>query len=240
MKAKIYGGDIDFKARFDGHYNSATVVTSGGVEGVDVGQAVAAMEAGVEAAGIANLTWDLNGQGRSSSALMETLAGPIKFTTDDITLKGFAMEQMVCNGVALVNQESLTAEFPQDTRFTALSADIALAGGEATLQPLTAQLPAVALSGNGELGLESQDLRASFRAQLSPELGELDPACRINERYTELRWPVECAGNLADDPAGWCRIDTAEIIKDLAEGEVKRKVSKEAGKFFNKLFDRGG
>ncbi|MEM1401834.1 MAG: AsmA family protein [Pseudomonadota bacterium] len=240
VKAKIYGGDINFKARFDGHYNSAMVVTSGGVESIDVGQAVAAMDAGIEAAGVANLSWNLSGQGRSSSALTETLAGPINFTTDDITLKGIAMEQMVCNGVALVNQESLTAEFPQDTRFTALAADIALAGGVATLQPLTAQLPALALSGNGELALESQDLRASFRAQLSPDLELMDPACRINERYTDLRWPVECKGNLASDPAGWCGINTAEIVKDLAEGELKRKVSEKAGKFLNKLFESDG
>ncbi|CAN0605059.1 unnamed protein product, partial [Ectocarpus sp. 12 AP-2014] len=100
------------------------------------------------------------------------------------------------------------------------------------------QLTGVGLGGNGTLDITSGELRASFRAQLSEAFGEMDPACAINERYTEMRWPVECKGNLADDPAGWCGVQTAEIIKDLAEGEVKRKVTDEAGKLLNKLFQR--
>jgi hypothetical protein len=141
--------------------------------------------------------------------------------------------------VALVNQESLSAAFPADTAFEELHAEVRLVDGVARLDPLTARLTAFGLSGTGVLDIASGDLRASLRAQLSEELAELDPACRINERYTQLRWPVECEGNLAGDPADWCGVNTTEIIKDLAEGELKRKASEEAGKLFNKIFDRG-
>ncbi|WOJ97780.1 AsmA family protein [Congregibacter brevis] len=238
VSAQVHGGDINFSAVFNGRYNVATLATEGGVEALDVAQAVSAMELGMEARGAANLEWSLSGSGASSNALTQSLTGPISFTTQDITLAGIGMEQMFCKGVALVNQEALSAEFPADTRFEALEAEIMLTDGVATLNPLTAQLAAVGLNGNGTLDLDSQDLRASFRAQLSAALGELDPACRINERYSDLRWPVECKGNLADDPAGWCGVNTSEIIKDLAEGELKRKASDEAGKLFNKLFRR--
>ncbi|EAQ96634.1 AsmA family protein [Congregibacter litoralis] len=238
VTAQVHGGKIDFSAVFNGRYNLATLTTEGGVTALDVAQAVAAMELGMEARGIANLEWSLEGGGESSDALTQSLTGPISFTTEDITLAGIAMEKMFCTGVALVNQESLSAEFPADTRFEALKAEIMLKDGVATLNPLTAQLPAVGLQGTGNVDLESQDLRASFRAQLSAALGELDPACRINERYADLRWPVECKGNLADDPASWCGVNTTEIIKDLAEGELKRKATDEAGKLFNKLFNR--
>ncbi|WP_439105580.1 AsmA family protein [Congregibacter sp.] len=239
VSARVHGGDINFSAVFNGRFNVATLATEGGVKALDVAQAVSAMELGMEARGTANLDWSLSGSGSSSDALTQSLTGPISFTTKDITLAGIGIEQMFCTGVALVNQESLNAEFPGDTHFDALEAEVMLTNGVANLSPLTAQLAAVGLQGNGTLDLESQDLRASFRAQLSPALGELDPACRINERYTDLRWPVECKGNLADDPAGWCGVNTSEIIKDLAEGELKRKASDEAGKLFNKLFDRG-
>ncbi|MFK8040893.1 AsmA family protein [Congregibacter sp.] len=238
VSAQVHGGDINFSAVFNGRYNVATLATEGGVEALDVAQAVSAMELGMEAQGAANLEWSLSGSGASSNALTQSLTGPISFTTEDITLAGIGMEQMFCKGVALVNQEALSAEFPADTRFEALEAEIMLADGVATLSPLTAQLAAVGLNGNGTLDLASQNLRASFRAQLSAALGELDPACRINERYSDLRWPVECKGNLADDPAGWCGVNTSEIVKDLAEGELKRKASDEAGKLFNKLFRR--
>jgi uncharacterized protein involved in outer membrane biogenesis len=202
-----------------------------------VGRAVAAMEMPMGASGSADLTWSLQGEGRSAGALTQSLQGPIDFSTDDITLKGIAMERMLCKGIALVNQESLVAEFPADTTFEALSAKIQLQQGTARLNPLTATLPAVSLSGTGALDLESQRLQASLRAQLSPELGEVDPACRVNERYAEIRWPVECRGTLADDPASWCNVNTTEIVKDLAENEAKRKVKEQAGKLLNKLFD---
>jgi uncharacterized protein involved in outer membrane biogenesis len=237
VSATVHDGKIDFSAVLNGRYNLAKLSTKGGVNSLNVGAAVAAMDAGVEASGVASLDWNLSGSGRDADELTGSLTGPISFTTDDITLRGIAMEQMLCRGVALVNQETLSGEFPDDTRFNALSADIQLANGVATLDPLTAQLNAVSLSGNGTLDLDSQDLRASFRAQLSEALGELDPACRINERYTDLRWPVECKGNLAGDPATWCGMNTTEIIRDLAEGEAKRKVQDEAGKLLKKLFE---
>lgn len=238
VTATLHGGAIAFEAQLDGHYNTAKLSTKGGVTDFDVGRAVAALETGLAASGVAGLNWSLNGAGTTSAELTRSLTGPIDFDTDDITLEGFAMEQMFCEGVALVNQESLVAEFPQDTRFEALSAKVQLSDGVARLDPLTAKLAAASLSGNGTLDIESQDLRASIRAQLSAELGELDPACRINERYTQLRWPVECSGNLTGDPASWCGIDTAEIIKDLAENEAKRRVEDEAGKLLNKLFKK--
>ncbi len=238
VTATVHGGDISMKAVFNARYNVAKLGTEGGVNNLDIAQAAAAIDAGIEARGRANLNWSLKGQGRSSDELSQSLAGPISFTTDDITLAGIAMEEMVCRGVALVNQETLSAEFPADTKFQALSADIQLADGVATLDPLTAKLAAIELTGKGSLNIHSQDLKASFRAQLSAALGDMDPACAINERYTNLRWPVECKGNLADDPADWCGINTTEIVKDLAEGELKRKATDEAGKLFKKLFDR--
>ena len=68
-------------------------------------------------------------------------------------------------------------------------------------------------------------------------MAERDPACRINERYAGLRWPVECRGNLAEDPGSWCRVNVDDVIRDLAENEVKRKIGQEAGKLLKKLFE---
>jgi AsmA protein len=237
VTATLHGGEIAFDAVLDGHYNNAQLRSQGSVKGLDIARAVAATEAGVAARGSADLTWQVSGQGRTQDDLVGSLSGPIDFTTADVTLEGIAMERMFCGAVALVNREALTAEFPSDTAFEALFAKVQLEDGVARLQPLTAELAAVSLGGNGSLDLDSQDLRLSLRAQLSPELGAVDPACRVNERYAKLRWPVECKGNLADDPSGWCGVNTSEIVKDLAEGEVKRKVEEEAGRLLKKLFD---
>ncbi|MEM6606527.1 MAG: AsmA family protein [Pseudomonadota bacterium] len=237
VQADVYGGKIDLKLGLDGRYNLAKLSAKGGVNGLDIGRAAAAMEIAVEASGAANLNWEVTGTGATVEALKASLTGPIDFTTAEVTLVGVQTQQMLCKAVALVNQESLTAEFPVNTEFQALEAKIRLADGIASLQPLDARLAAAIFSGNGTLDITSHDLRMSLRAQLNEELGEFDPACRINERYAELRWPVECRGNLADEPGSWCRINTREIVKDLAENELKKEAGKQAGKLLKKLFN---
>lgn len=237
VTATLHGGQIEFQATFNGRYNTARLSSIGAVKQVDIAEAMAAMESGVKASGSADLTWTLNASGGTQGELLQTLSGPIDFTTADITLHGFGLERSFCRAVALVNQQSLTAEFADDTAFRALSAKVQLDNGVATLDPLTATLPAIALSGDGNLGLETQDLRATLRARIDPTLAELDPACKIDERYTQIDWPLECRGNLAGDPADWCTVDTAEIVKELAKNEAEEKVKKKAGKLLKKLID---
>jgi AsmA protein len=239
VRATLHGGAIAFSAELNGRYNTARLSTEGNVADFDLAGATAALDAGVAASGTADLAWDIAGSGATTEQLLGSLTGPISFDTRAITIRDIALEGTVCRAVALVNQESLSAAFPADTAFEELHAEVRLVDGVARLDPLTARLTAFGLSGTGVLDIASGDLRASLRAQLSEELAELDPACRINERYTQLRWPVECEGNLAGDPADWCGVNTTEIIKDLAEGELKRKASEEAGKLLNKIFDRG-
>ena len=72
--------------------------------------------------------------------------------------------------------------------------------------------------------------------QSSPELEQLDRACRVSKRLTAIDWPVNCKGNVSTDPAKWCSVDTQEILEDLAKSEGKRKLEKEAGKLLEKLF----
>lgn len=235
VQGQLHGGAIDFSAELDAHYSPATLTTQGSVENLDIASAVRAMSATLGASGRAGLTWEVSAEGESTDALTASLNGPIRLRTEAVTVQGINAQRRFCEAVALVNQESLTTTFQPDTVFSELQADINLAEGQATLDPLSAELPALGLTGNGTLDLAAQDFRASIRASIRDTAG-LDPACRVNKRLADLRWPVECKGNLADEPASWCRVNTSEILKDLAEGEVKRQVEKEAGKLLQKMF----
>ena len=237
VSAAVHGGQIEFNAIFDGRYNQASLRTAGGLRAVDVGRAMQALEAKLEATGRANLAWTLEARGATRDALTRSLAGPVSVTTQAVTLRKLALERLFCQGVALVNRQPLSAEFPADTAFEALGAEIQLTDGIARLDPFTARLSTIDLRGDGTLDLNSQDLHANFRAQLAAGLAERDPACRINERYARLRWPVECRGNLAEDPGSWCRVNVDAVIRDLAENEVKRKIGQEAEKLLKKLFE---
>ncbi|MEM1153197.1 MAG: AsmA family protein [Pseudomonadota bacterium] len=237
LTATAYGGALSMQATFDGKHNTAVLDTSGTLSDLDIGEALSVESPKPAATGKANLNWTLSGRGRTSNELLENLAGPIQLTTSDTVLQAVGIEGMLCRAVALTNQESLTTAFPNNTAFTDLSATIQLADGQAKLSPLTANLAHVALSGNGDYNLLSQDFDVTLEAKLSPELETLDKACRVSKRLTAIDWPVVCKGNAEGEPAGWCKVDTQSIIEDMARDEAGRQIKEKAGKLLDKLFN---
>lgn len=238
LTGELHGGKLAAQATFNGKHNTATVDTSGSVTALDIATALAAAEATTAVTGSADLNWQLTSKGRTSNELTAAMMGPITLATTEVVLQGTSVEKLLCQAVALTNKESLTATFPTSTRFKTLGAKIQLADGQAALQPLQAELPQIALLGSGKLDFLSQDFSATFKASLSPELEELDHACRVSKRLTAISWPVNCAGNVATEPGDWCSVDAEKIITDLAVNEGKRKLEKKANKFLNKLLKK--
>ena len=237
LTGDLHGGKLDLQATFNGQHNTASLKTNGGLTGMDIATALAAMESEPLVSGSADLDWTLNSKGRTTNELIGALQGPIKLRTEQVVLQDMSVEHMLCQAVALTNQEALSANFPASTSFQTLSADVQLANGKANLSPLRAELPQIALKGSGAFDLLSQDFKATVKASLSPELEQLDRACRVSKRLTAIDWPVNCKGNVSTDPAKWCSVDTEEILADLAKNEGKRKLEKEAGKLLKKLFN---
>ena len=236
LTGDLHGGKLDMQATFNGKHNTATLDTTGGLTAMDIATALVAMESDPLLTGSANLSWQLSSKGRSSNELIAALQGPVKLATEQVVLQDMSVEKMLCQAIALTNQESLTATFPASTSFQTLTADIQLGDGKAQLRPLRAELARITLKGNGDLDLQSQDFKATFEANVSPELEELDHACRVSKRLVAVDWPVDCAGNVSTDPAKWCSVDTQEIIEDLAKYEAQRQIKKKAGKMLDKLF----
>jgi uncharacterized protein involved in outer membrane biogenesis len=232
----LHGGALDATASFNARLNTARLETQGGLTGLDVATALAALESGPVATGTATLEWTLNGSGSTVDGLVQSLSGPVKLSTEKIVLQDLAFQKLFCQAVALVNQEALKRSFPADSALRDLSADVRVGEGIARLNPLRIDLEGVSLRGKGNIDLLSRDFKATFNARISPELGELDPACRVDERYTDIDWPVKCRGNVGDDPGEWCEVDTGDILEQLAKGEAKRRIEKEAGKLLDKLF----
>jgi uncharacterized protein involved in outer membrane biogenesis len=237
LTGELHGGRLELQAVFDGKHNRASLDTTGSLAGLDLATALAAVAAEPSLTGTATLDWQLTSRGRTGNELVAALKGPVKLGTEQVVLNAVGIEGMLCRAVALTNQEALTTNFPNSSSFQTLSVDIKLADGKARLRPLRADLPNIALTGTGVYDLVSRDFDASFKAKLAPGLEELDRACRVSKRLIAIEWPVDCVGNTATDPAKWCRVDTEEVIEDLATNEVMRNLQKKAGKLFDKLFN---
>ncbi len=238
VTAEVYGGKLSLKATLNAKHNTVRVNTNGELTDVQLPQLLKASESKVGITGQASANWQLAGEGENSDKLRSSLHGPVKIRTKSVVLEDLGIERMLCQAVALVNREQLSADLPQQSAFEALTIDIDVADGKARLNPLTAKLDHLSLSGEGGLNLESLDFDTEFDAKLSTTIADLDPACRVNERLTAIKWPVVCKGNLQGDSGKWCKVDSGDIVKDLTKNEVKRKVNEEAGKLFNKVFGR--
>ena len=237
LSGELFGGELGMTLSLDATNDNARLTTKGAVDGVDIAALLSAAEVEANVSGSATLDWNIQGTGRSSNQLVNNLAGPANLKTDAVVLEDVGIERMFCDAVSLVNQESMTETLPERSELKDLSAQIVFADGFAKLAPLNIDTYAARMRGTGRLALLKQNFDATFDTRLLPELGELDPACRVNERLTDIEWPVSCEGNLAsDDAADWCSVDTQSIIEDLAKNEVRRKVEKEAGKLLDKLF----
>ncbi len=239
LQGKLHGGMLDMKARLNARHNTARLSVNGGLEGLDIATALAAVESEPVMTGTANLNLTLNSAGRTRNELIRALSGPINLTTEQVVARDAKLEKMFCKAVALANQQRLTAQFPRDTALKDLSADIQLADGKAVMKPLRIELKGASLHGKGNLDLLSQDFKADFDARITPELSRLDPACEVNERYLAIDWPVACRGNVSDDdPGEWCSVDSGDILEQLAKKEASRKVKKEAGRLMEKLLNK--
>ena len=239
LTGELYGGKLEASGTLNARHNAVTLDTSGSISRLDIASALAATESKPTLTGSATVDWQLHSQGSSENELTSALHGPIKLTTEEVVLKGVSVEQLLCQAVALSNKEQLTTVFPADTRFTTLATDIQVAAGKATFNPLLANLPQVALSGDGHYDLLQKKFEATLKARLSPGLEQLDHACRVSKRLTAIELPVHCAGSVNDEPSTWCRVDAAQILQDMTVNEGLQKLEKKASKFLDKLFNKG-
>jgi len=239
LTGELYGGRLAASGTLNARHNSVTLDTSGSISRLDIASALAATKSKPTLTGSATVGWQLRSQGSSENELKSALHGPVKLTTEEVVLKGVSVEQLLCQAVALSNKEQLTAVFDADTRFTTLATDIQVAADKATFNPLHANLPQVALSGDGNYDLLQKKFEATLKARLSPELEQLDHACRVSKRLTAIDLPVHCAGSITAEPSTWCSVDAAKIVQDLTVNEGLEKLEKKASKFLDKLFNKG-
>lgn len=237
LTGTVHGGVLNMKATLNAKHSVAKLNTRGGLKNLDIAMALKAAGSDPLASGKANLDWKLNSRGTTGNQIIAALTGPAKLLTTDVILQELSVEEMLCEAVALANGESLTEAFPENTVFKNLSVNLNANKGQIQMKPLSAALDYAQLSGKGALNLLKQNFDVVFEARLSPDMGELDPACRVNSRLAAIDWPVNCKGKLDGDPVDWCSVDSSKILKDLATKEIQHQLEKEGSKLLDKLLN---
>lgn len=234
LRGTLHEGQLDTQLTIDVREPTVKIALSGGLKGVELNSLLTSIDKPDTAAGHVDMDWNIDTRGANAPALQEGLDGVLNVEGRNVEITSVSAQTLMCTAIAQIQQTTLTQQFPATTEVSALDLKVTFEDGQAQLGPLNMGTPGVALSGSGAASLASLDFAATLKAQVNEELEAIDPACRIDERYTGLDLPVNCVGNLADETGNLCRVDVEAIAMQLLEREARSKFEKEADKLGEK------
>ena len=180
--------------------------------------------------GGANLKLAVNTNGNRISALRNNAKGDISFNLAEGQFRKMNLTRMACQGIALVNQDSLTTtDWGTTTPFNDMRGTLKIDGNTLNNTDLVAALAGMRLEGNGTVDLEQTNLDYELGLRIVGEIHR-DEACRVTEYVENVVIPVECRGNFSEDPAGLCSFDGSrfrDTIKDIAANAARAKAQEE-------------
>src|SRR5690606_5083843 len=174
-----------------------------------------------------------NTRGNSQKEWVEALNGNASFVLNDGVLVDANLEQQLCRGIATLNRKSLSnPPSGKDTPFRELKGNLSVRNGVAHNPDLKAQVPGLAVSGNGDLDLRVLGLDYKVGITIEGDQREMpDPACQVNERYVGIEWPLRCRGP-RELGAKACRLDQdglGKIAARLAGNKLTEKLEEKLG-----------
>ncbi|WP_211827258.1 AsmA family protein [Kistimonas asteriae] len=243
LNAGFYDGVIDGKAKIDVN-GIPQLSTRSTIQDIDLhalSEAVPDLQA---VTGKTNASIRLLTRGLTEPELIQHLNGVIEFHVDNGALHGVNLNKTVCSGIAKIRKKPISkADWPDETQFTSLKGTLNISDGVATNNNLCAAMDQLNLCGGGTINLVKQSLDYTMGVTVTGSTAEEDePACRINEKYADLTWPIRCSGKIGDSDL--CGIDEqrlGELAATVAERELKGKLQQKLDdKLRNKFGDQLG
>ncbi|MFA5677128.1 MAG: AsmA family protein [Pseudomonas sp.] len=224
----VFGGQFAASATIGAGRVPAPMTLTGKLTGMDSQALQSAYDMPEQFRGLLNLDMNIKTQGNSVRNWIHALNGDVRFDVANGALLGVNLEQKLCQAIALANREPLTADFGADnTPFNKLDGSFRIVNGTVQSRDLVAALPGITAKGNGDINLPEQRLDYGVGLVLQGDKRDMpDPACRINERYVGIEWPLRCDGYL-HNAAKSCGVDTqgvTQLAGQLLRNEAERKI----------------
>ncbi len=224
----VFNGKFAATGQLDARTRPVTLSAKKKLTGMDSMAIQEAYDVAPQLRGVIDLDLDVRATGNSMLQWMSSLNGQSSFDVSDGALLGINLEQKLCQAIALVNRESLGAPVgSENTPFSALKGNFRIVDGTVVNENLVADLPGITAKGRGEIVLPTQRLDYRLGLVLKGDNVEMpDSACRVNERYVGVEWPIRCSGYL-HNAASSCGVDTEAVTQlagQLLGNEAKRKL----------------
>ena len=191
--------------------------------------------------GGANLKINAKSTGNTMAALRGNADGKITFNLAEGEFRRMNLTRLACQGIALVNQETLgTTDWGTTTPFNDMRGTLDINGNTLDYTELLASLAGMQLEGQGSVDMQQSLVDYELGLRIVGEIHR-DPACRVTDIVRNVVIPLECRGNLSDDPAGLCSFDGSRFrdsLQDIAKNAAKAKAEKEIDRAKTKAEDK--
>ena len=239
LSAKMYDGTLVANSIIDQSPRSGGFSADARLQGVDIAQLVAASGQTFKLTGHVNADLQLSAAGADSADWGSRLDGPVKLQLSGLSTPEINAEKIMCQALAVLNQEALTAQFAEGSHFDDVVVSLNFKQGKGTIEQLSAAVPNLKLQGQGAIDLAKGRLDTRFIANITGDLEQLDRACRVTRKMASIDWPITCKGGFHEAPSEWCRITSEDITKiatTLAADKVQDKIEKSIGNKLKGLF----
>ncbi|OIN14040.1 AsmA family protein [Oceanisphaera psychrotolerans] len=242
IQARLYEGNIDASGELDVNAHPARFRVQKTLTGVNARELLTAA-AGIDyLEGRADLALDLSGTGLTADAIKRSVKGNTELNVADGALHGVNIAALIRRAHARVKGLPLPEEDAvEQTDFSALTADFAIAKGKVSTDNLQMASPLLRIDGEGETSLLDESLDVLLNTAIVGSLKGQD-----GEELSELRniiLPVRIGGSYQQPKYS---LDLQQVfdlyLRDKADKEaerVKRKLNEKLGeKLGDKLGDK--
>ena len=232
LKAKLYKGIYDGNITIDARTQNTAIKIASNLKDLDLAPLIYAKTKSSTLNGIATIELNLDGTGKSSEQLIETLSGNCGFVVENGVFSGIDAVSILAT-VEKIIECKCPQPLPQGgkTAFTKLTASTQIDKGRLQNEDFLIEGQGFLIKGNGEANLISELIGLNLSLEV--------PSSRDNtgeEVYNLGGYvvPVTCSGKF--DSLG-CKPDLEPLLKTIVKNKAKKQIEKAIG---NKIRDAIG
>lgn len=241
LSGKLYEGSFNANATLDARSNNPQWRIGSDVTNVQILPLLTDLADVDMLAGGANLSINASTSGNRISALRNNADGQISFNLAEGQFRQMNLTRMACQGIALANREELTTtDWGASTPFNDMRGTLDINGNVLNNTDLVAALAGMRLEGNGTVDMAKNQLDYELGLRVVGEIHR-DNACRVTDYVENVVIPIECRGNVTDDPAGLCSFDGSrfrDTLKTIAENAARARAREEVDKAKTRAEDK--
>jgi AsmA protein len=231
-EASMYGGKYHGDIGIDATGNTARVSLDEHVTGVDFAPLFKDLFKTTRVAGKGSANVVVNGVGRTTDEVVNTMTGNVDFKVLDGALEGADLWYEIRRARAVLRQQAIPERTgPARTAFTALTASGPMKNGVLTTNDVNVAMQYLKVTGEGNVNVPASTL--DYRLTTTVLKIPAEGADADAQDLVDAQIPVRITGTLSDPKV---RPD----VQSYLTNQVKKRVEQEKGKVEQKVKDKLG